>query len=141
MSQVKYLNESLSLSFLLHTLSPHTLTLFILFPCVFFFSPFLPSDSLPPPPPCLPSVVLQGSELHWLACALYVACRSSVPTVGKGTSEGNYVSLTRILRCSEMRWAHNAPVHSPAGLLLCSLRGHVTDGGRRAGSTARQLTC
>ncbi|XP_060892212.1 retinoblastoma-like protein 2 isoform X1 [Labrus mixtus] len=46
---------------------------------------------------------LEGSELHWLACSLYVACRSSsVPTVGKGTSEGNYVSLTRILRCSEM---------------------------------------
>uniref|UniRef100_A0A3Q2QYB8 Retinoblastoma-like protein 2 n=1 Tax=Fundulus heteroclitus TaxID=8078 RepID=A0A3Q2QYB8_FUNHE len=45
---------------------------------------------------------LEGSELHWLACALYVACRSSVPTVGKGTAEGNYVSLTRILRSSEM---------------------------------------
>uniref|UniRef100_A0A3B5BHC5 Retinoblastoma-like protein 2 n=1 Tax=Stegastes partitus TaxID=144197 RepID=A0A3B5BHC5_9TELE len=45
---------------------------------------------------------LEGSELHWLACALYVACRSSVPTVGKGTADGNYVSLTRILRCSEM---------------------------------------
>ncbi|XP_044048156.1 retinoblastoma-like protein 2 isoform X1 [Siniperca chuatsi] len=45
---------------------------------------------------------LEGSELHWLACALYVACRSSVPTVGKGTAEGNYVSLTRILRCSEI---------------------------------------
>ncbi|XP_068996098.1 retinoblastoma-like protein 2 isoform X2 [Embiotoca jacksoni] len=45
---------------------------------------------------------LEGSELHWLACALYVACRSSVPTMGKGTAEGNYVSLTRILRCSEM---------------------------------------
>ncbi|XP_036391090.1 retinoblastoma-like protein 2 isoform X1 [Megalops cyprinoides] len=44
---------------------------------------------------------LEGSELHWLACALYVACRTSVPTVGKGTAEGNYVSLTRILRCSE----------------------------------------
>uniref|UniRef100_A0A3P8RP06 Retinoblastoma-like 2 (p130) n=1 Tax=Amphiprion percula TaxID=161767 RepID=A0A3P8RP06_AMPPE len=44
----------------------------------------------------------QGSELHWLACSLYVACRSSVPTVGKGTADGNYVSLTRILRCSEM---------------------------------------
>lgn len=50
-----------------------------------------------------PPSLLQGSELHWLACALYVACRSSVPTVGKGTAEGNYVSLTRILRCSEMR--------------------------------------
>ncbi|XP_026220835.1 retinoblastoma-like protein 2 isoform X1 [Anabas testudineus] len=45
---------------------------------------------------------LEGSELHWLACALYVACRSSVPTVGKGTADGNYVSLTRILRCSEI---------------------------------------
>lgn len=45
---------------------------------------------------------LEGSELHWLACSLYVSCRSSVPTVGKGTSEGNYVSLTRILRCSRM---------------------------------------
>ncbi|KAJ8252547.1 hypothetical protein COCON_G00218590 [Conger conger] len=44
---------------------------------------------------------LEGSELHWLACALYVACRTTVPTVGKGTAEGNYVSLTRILRCSE----------------------------------------
>ncbi|KAM4573969.1 retinoblastoma-like protein 2 isoform 2-T2 [Odontesthes bonariensis] len=45
---------------------------------------------------------LEGSELHWLACSLYVACRSMVQTVGKGTTEGNYVSLTRILRCSEM---------------------------------------
>ncbi|XP_068452622.1 retinoblastoma-like protein 2 isoform X2 [Clinocottus analis] len=45
---------------------------------------------------------LEGRDLHWLACSLYVACRSSVPTVGKGTAEGNYVSLTRILRCSEM---------------------------------------
>uniref|UniRef100_A0A1A7Z9A2 Retinoblastoma-like protein 2 n=1 Tax=Nothobranchius furzeri TaxID=105023 RepID=A0A1A7Z9A2_NOTFU len=45
---------------------------------------------------------LEGSELHWLACALYVACRSSVPTVGKGTTEGNYVSLTRVLRCSHI---------------------------------------
>uniref|UniRef100_A0A8C7FCP9 Retinoblastoma-like protein 2 n=1 Tax=Oncorhynchus kisutch TaxID=8019 RepID=A0A8C7FCP9_ONCKI len=44
---------------------------------------------------------LEGSELHWLACALYVACRTAIPTVGKGTAEGNYVSLTRILSCSE----------------------------------------
>ncbi|XP_053519234.1 retinoblastoma-like protein 2 isoform X2 [Artibeus jamaicensis] len=42
-----------------------------------------------------------GNDLHWLACALYVACRKSVPTVSKGTVEGNYVSLTRLLRCSE----------------------------------------
>lgn len=60
--------------------------------------------------PLLSSVTLQGSDLHWLACSLYVACRSSVPTVGKGTSEGNYVSLTRILRCSEMRCASYSPV-------------------------------
>uniref|UniRef100_A0A8C3LK73 RB transcriptional corepressor like 2 n=1 Tax=Chrysolophus pictus TaxID=9089 RepID=A0A8C3LK73_CHRPC len=43
----------------------------------------------------------QGNELHWLACALYVACRKAIPTVSRGTVEGNYVSLTRILRCSE----------------------------------------
>lgn len=47
------------------------------------------------------SYTLEGNDLHWLACALYVACRKSVPTVSKGTAEGNYVSLTRILRCSE----------------------------------------
>lgn len=65
MSQVKYLNESPSLSFLLHTLSPHTLTLFILFPCVFFspsspLTPFLlllPSDS---PPSCCRAVSCTG---------------------------------------------------------------------------------
>ena len=56
--------------------------------------------------------VFQGNQLHWLACALYVACRnSSLPTVGgsEGASssaiaaiaqaslviEGNGVSLTR----------------------------------------------
>uniref|UniRef100_A0A2I3GM58 RB transcriptional corepressor like 2 n=1 Tax=Nomascus leucogenys TaxID=61853 RepID=A0A2I3GM58_NOMLE len=47
------------------------------------------------------SYTLEGNDLHWLACALYVACRKSVPTVSKGTAEGNYVSLTRILKCSE----------------------------------------
>ncbi|KAM4606841.1 retinoblastoma-like protein 2 [Discoglossus pictus] len=45
---------------------------------------------------------LEGNELHWLACALYVACRKTLPTVGRGTVEGNYVSLTRILRSSEL---------------------------------------
>ncbi|XP_073882782.1 retinoblastoma-like protein 2 isoform X5 [Macaca fascicularis] len=49
------------------------------------------------------SYTLEGNDLHWLACALYVACRKSVPTVSKGTVEGNYVSLTRILKCSEQR--------------------------------------
>uniref|UniRef100_G1MZH8 Uncharacterized protein n=1 Tax=Meleagris gallopavo TaxID=9103 RepID=G1MZH8_MELGA len=46
-------------------------------------------------------MVLLGNELHWLACALYVACRKAIPTVSRGTVESNYVSLTRILRCSE----------------------------------------
>ncbi|XP_072412204.1 retinoblastoma-like protein 1 isoform X3 [Chiloscyllium punctatum] len=46
---------------------------------------------------------LEGETLHWLACALYVACRKSItPTVGKGTMEGNGVSLTRILRSSKL---------------------------------------
>ncbi|XP_038659765.1 retinoblastoma-like protein 1 isoform X3 [Scyliorhinus canicula] len=46
---------------------------------------------------------LEGETLHWLACALYVACRKSVtPTVGKGMMEGNGVSLTRILRSSKL---------------------------------------
>uniref|UniRef100_A0A8C3CLK1 Retinoblastoma-like protein 2 n=1 Tax=Cairina moschata TaxID=8855 RepID=A0A8C3CLK1_CAIMO len=44
---------------------------------------------------------LEGNDLHWLACALYVACRKAIPTVSRGTVEGNFVSLTRILRCSE----------------------------------------
>ncbi|XP_033373005.1 retinoblastoma-like protein 2 isoform X3 [Parus major] len=44
---------------------------------------------------------LEGNDMHWLACALYVACRKAIPTVSRGTSEGNYVSLTRILRCSD----------------------------------------
>ncbi|XP_054856396.1 retinoblastoma-like protein 2 [Eublepharis macularius] len=43
---------------------------------------------------------LEGNSLHWLACSLYVACRKAVPTVSRGTVEGNYVSLIRILRCS-----------------------------------------
>ncbi|XP_067904818.1 retinoblastoma-like protein 1 isoform X2 [Heterodontus francisci] len=47
---------------------------------------------------------LEGETLHWLACALYVACRKSItPTVGKGMMEGNGVSLTRILRSSKLR--------------------------------------
>ncbi|XP_020784066.1 retinoblastoma-like protein 1 isoform X2 [Boleophthalmus pectinirostris] len=46
---------------------------------------------------------LEGEVVHWLACALYAACRkSSVPTVGKGLMEGNCVSLTRILRSSKL---------------------------------------
>uniref|UniRef100_A0A493TEV0 RB transcriptional corepressor like 1 n=1 Tax=Anas platyrhynchos platyrhynchos TaxID=8840 RepID=A0A493TEV0_ANAPP len=46
---------------------------------------------------------LEGEALHWLACALYVACRKSVlPTVGSGLMEGNCVSLTRILRSAKL---------------------------------------
>ncbi|OPJ70708.1 retinoblastoma-like protein 1 isoform B [Patagioenas fasciata monilis] len=46
---------------------------------------------------------LEGEALHWLACALYVACRKSrVPTVGSGLMEGNGVSLTRILRSARL---------------------------------------
>eukprot|EP00058_Branchiostoma_floridae_P026889 XP_002612380.1 hypothetical protein BRAFLDRAFT_218889 [Branchiostoma floridae] len=46
---------------------------------------------------------LEGDDLHWLACALYVACRKSLtPTVGRGTVEGNCVSLTRLLRSAKL---------------------------------------
>ncbi|XP_020846458.1 retinoblastoma-like protein 1 isoform X1 [Phascolarctos cinereus] len=46
---------------------------------------------------------LEGEVVHWLACALYVACRKSIiPTVGKGIMEGNCVSLTRILRSAKL---------------------------------------
>ncbi|KAM4583235.1 retinoblastoma-like protein 1 [Fundulus diaphanus] len=46
---------------------------------------------------------LEGEVVHWLACALYAACRKgSTPTVGKGLMEGNCVSLTRILRCAKL---------------------------------------
>ncbi|XP_045502075.1 retinoblastoma-like protein 1 isoform X1 [Colias croceus] len=43
---------------------------------------------------------LDGEALHWMACALYVACRTSItPTVESGKAvKGNCVSLTRLLR-------------------------------------------
>lgn len=57
----------------------------------------------------------QGEALHWLACALYVACRKSVlPTVGSGLMEGNCVSLTRILRSAKLRLT-SPPRPAPAG--------------------------
>merc|ERR1719167_1426128 len=42
--------------------------------------------------------------MHWLACALYVACRrGSLPTVGRQVvMEGNGVSLTRLLRSTKL---------------------------------------
>ncbi|XP_038606007.1 retinoblastoma-like protein 1 [Tachyglossus aculeatus] len=46
---------------------------------------------------------LEGDVVHWLACALYVACHKSVlPTAGKGGMEKNCVSLTRILRSAKL---------------------------------------
>ena len=47
---------------------------------------------------------LEGDQLHWLACALYVACRrGSLPTVGRMVMmEGNGVSLTRLLRSTKL---------------------------------------
>jgi len=43
---------------------------------------------------------LEGQKLHWLCCALYVACRKGLtPTVGRSSYvEGNFVSLTRLLK-------------------------------------------
>lgn len=46
---------------------------------------------------------LEGDQLHWLACSLYVECRrGSVPTVGQGVHQGNGVSLTRLLRSTKL---------------------------------------
>ncbi|XP_013394844.1 retinoblastoma-like protein 1 [Lingula anatina] len=46
---------------------------------------------------------LEGDTIHWLACALYHACRRTViPTVGRGVIEGNCVSLTRLLRSAKL---------------------------------------
>ncbi|XP_077982360.1 retinoblastoma-like protein 1 [Glandiceps talaboti] len=47
---------------------------------------------------------LEGDDLHWLACALYVSCRKCVvPTVGSSEAvEGNCVSLTRLLRSAKL---------------------------------------
>jgi len=43
---------------------------------------------------------LEGEKLHWLACALYVACRKGLtPTVGRNSYvEGNCVPLTSLLK-------------------------------------------
>lgn len=48
---------------------------------------------------------LEGNQLHWLACSIYVACRkSSVPAIGRTNTliEGNLVSLTRLLRICDL---------------------------------------
>ncbi|XP_062500915.1 retinoblastoma-like protein 2 isoform X2 [Corticium candelabrum] len=49
------------------------------------------------------SFTLEGDDLHWLACALYVACRQAlVRTVSGDQSRGNSVSLTQILRSTDL---------------------------------------
>nr|ALB00261.1 retinoblastoma protein [Tigriopus japonicus] len=49
---------------------------------------------------------LEGHQLHWLACALYVACHNApMATVGGSVDdsvEGNGVSLTRLLRSCKL---------------------------------------
>ncbi|KAK6643227.1 hypothetical protein RUM43_004732 [Polyplax serrata] len=52
---------------------------------------------------------LEGDQLHWLCCALYVACRrSQTPTLGNPPIfiEGNLVSLTRLLRQCNLSLIH-----------------------------------
>ena len=45
----------------------------------------------------------QGDQIHWLACALYVACRNSTLSTVQGTVvQGNGVSLTRLLRSAKL---------------------------------------
>ncbi|CAF0988009.1 unnamed protein product [Didymodactylos carnosus] len=48
--------------------------------------------------------VLEGDQLHWLACSLYVACRTTtIPTIsGLGNETCNSISLDRLLKS-----AHN----------------------------------
>jgi len=49
---------------------------------------------------------LQGDPCHWLACAIYVACRNVTEhAVGDSDTliEGNLVSLTRLLRLCNIR--------------------------------------
>lgn len=46
----------------------------------------------------------QGDPLHWLGCAMFVACReATTTTVAQGTLEGNCVNLTSLLRNCNLR--------------------------------------
>ncbi|XP_022184839.2 retinoblastoma-like protein 1 [Nilaparvata lugens] len=50
---------------------------------------------------------LEGDHLHWLGCALYVACRKATPsTVSKADTliEGNLVSLSSLLKHCKLRF-------------------------------------
>lgn len=47
---------------------------------------------------------LKGDPLHWLGCAVFVACRETItPTVGQAFVEGNCVNLTSLLRHCNLR--------------------------------------
>lgn len=49
---------------------------------------------------------LDGDQLHWLCCSLFVTCRQTVtPTVGNRNAvlQGNCVSLTRLLRLCRIK--------------------------------------
>lgn len=49
---------------------------------------------------------LEGDQLHWLCCSLFVTCRQTVtPTVGNRNAvlQGNCVSLTRLLRLCRIK--------------------------------------
>lgn len=48
----------------------------------------------------------KGPHIEWLACALYIACRSSVTKTVEGEEyTGNSISLTQILRATKLRLA------------------------------------
>ncbi|KAI4468667.1 retinoblastoma-associated protein rb -related [Holotrichia oblita] len=50
-----------------------------------------------------PKFDLEGDELHWLGCAIFVACRNTItPTIGQSVLEGNCISLTSLLRHSNL---------------------------------------
>ncbi|KAL1448865.1 hypothetical protein WDU94_000118 [Cyamophila willieti] len=55
--------------------------------------------------------LLEGSQLHWLGCSLYVSCRkATVPTVNTNrTIEGNLVCLTSLLKHCKMSMIHATP--------------------------------
>ena len=48
--------------------------------------------------------LIQGDHIEWLACALYIACRSSsTQTVEGRDHSGNNISLTQILRATKVK--------------------------------------
>lgn len=98
--EVSFINSSLCalvsriLIFVYYSYASSVVRLFALLISCFYFKELLKCK-----------VSFQGDSLHWLACALYVACRRSVvPTVDSSAIvEGNCVSLTRLLRAAKLR--------------------------------------